>query len=104
MAYREDENNAIKLIGFKGRIWTIILMVGSCLAVILSMYMRNTSPSNKTIIGVQGRYMIPILAALPLFLQESYGKNKDNKVIVVMVALIVQIIAVLSVCRYMWND
>ena len=65
MSYSESDNMEGNIINEKGKIWIIFLAAGSCFAAILSMYMKNTSPSNKTIIGVQGRYIIPVLSVLP---------------------------------------
>lgn len=104
LSFTEDDGGAISLIGYKGRLWTTFLMAGSCFAIFLSMYMVNTMPSKKTIIGVQGRYMIPILIVLPLFLQGKQNMEKDKKTSIVMIALMVQILAILSVCRYIWNS
>lgn len=104
LSYVADDGDAVKLMGNGGRLWTIFLMAGSCFAVFLTMYLKNTIPSNKSIIGVQGRYMIPMLAVLPLFLQRKHAGNEHNKAGIVMLSLTIQVLAVLSVCMYIWSE
>lgn len=104
ISYVTDDGDAVKIIDNRGRLWTIFLMAGSCFAVFLTMYLKNTIPSNKSIIGVQGRYMIPILSVLPLFLQRKHACNEHNKANIVMLSLTIQVLAVLSVCMYIWSE
>lgn len=103
LSYVTDDGDAVKIMDNSGRLWTIFLVAGSCFAVFLTMYLKNTIPSNKSIIGVQGRYMIPIFAVLPLFLQRKHAGNEHNKASIVMLSLTIQVLAVLSVCMYIWS-
>lgn len=102
MSYSESDNMEGNIINEKGKIWIIFLAAGSCFAAILSMYMKNTSPSNKTIIGVQGRYIIPVLSVLPFFLQTKHLSSEVKKTNIVMLSLTIQILAVMGICAYIW--
>lgn len=104
-SYNINVGKVIKDINNKERLWVLFLMCGSCFAVFLSMYMRNTSPSNKLIIGVQGRYIIPLLALLPLFAcKKQLISRYYSKSIVVMLSFTIQILAILSICAYIWSE
>ena len=104
LSFIEDDSRAVSLIGYKGRLWTMFLMVGSCFAVFLSMYMENTMPSKKLIIGVQGRYMLPILIVLPFFLQGKQTGDNGKQAKIVMTSLMIQLVTILSICRTIWNS
>ena len=104
ISYVTDDGDAVKIIDNRGRLWTIFLMAGSCFAVFLTMYLKNTIPSNKSIIGVQGRYMIPVLSVLPLFLQRKHAGSEHNKAGIVMLSFTIQVLVILSVCMYIWSE
>ena len=105
ISYKADNNNKEEINLFIKNLWIIFLLLGSCFAIFLSMYVANTSPSNKTIIGVQGRYIIPLLALLPLFIRNKQLTNRSNKnTVVVMLSFTIQILAILSVCGYIWSE
>ena len=93
----------IKCLNIKSKMWIIFLTIGCCFAVFFSMYMKNTSPSEVYIIGVQGRYIMPLLGTLPFLLTGKSKKSETTKVNILMLSLTVQILAILSVCRYIWS-
>ena len=103
LAYKKDNGKGNYIIGTIERLWTLFLTVGCCLAVFLSMYFAYTQPDKKVIRGVQGRYMLPLLMVLPLFLRKKKQIDNGDKTEVIMLSLTIQILAVLSVCMQIWN-
>ena len=103
LAYNKDNGKGNYIIGTIERLWTLFLTVGCCLAVFLSMYFAYTQPDKKVIRGVQGRYMLPLLMVLPLFLRKKKQIDNGDKTEVIMLSLTIQILAVLSVCMQIWN-
>lgn len=102
LGYTEDGANAVRLIGLKGKTWTACMMAASMLAIFLSMYIFNTMPSIKLVSGVQGRYLIPVLMVIPLFLKDRNGCT-GKKEVIVMLSLLIQIVSVLDICRKVWG-
>lgn len=102
MSYLASDNMEENVIDARWRLWVLFLAVGSCFAAFLSMYMKNTSPSNKLIIGVQGRYLMPVLSILPFFLQGKRLGSKVKNTNIVMLSLTIQILAVMAICAYLW--
>lgn len=103
ISYKKDNGNEDYIIKIKGRLWTIFLTAGSCFAVFLSMYFAYTQPDIKVIRGVQGRYMLPLLMVLPLFLRKRNTDEQTENTGIVMSSLTIQILAILSVCMEIWN-
>lgn len=103
MAYRKDSGEEQHIIDMKGRLWTALLVVGSLFAVFLAMYFSYTETSIKVIRGVQGRYMLPLLITLPLFMKKEKHNHVHSKEGVVMLSHLIQVLAVLSVCMEIWN-
>lgn len=91
------------LVDLSGRLWIIFLVAGSCFAVFLSMYVAYTQPDDKVIRGVQGRYLLPLLMVLPLFLKKKQTDENAENTGLVMLSLSIQILAILSVCMQIWN-
>lgn len=84
------------------KVLTIVLMIGCCFAVFLSMYLKNTMPSVRSIIGVQGRYLLPLLSVLPCFFMKQEPKLDDQQLNILMLAVMIQTVALVSVCRVIW--
>ena len=100
---RRENGTGNHLVESLGRLWTIFLIAGSCFAVFLSMYFAYTQPDDKVIRGVQGRYLLPLLMVLPLFLRKKNQDNGTENTDLVMLSLTIQVLAILSVCMDIWN-
>ena len=101
IAYKKDGGQGEYIINLGGRLWGLFLIAGSTFAVFLAMYMYYTMPSSDVIGGVQGRYMLPMLITLPIFLKRrSVSREKEG---FIMLSHIIQVLAVLSVCMQIWN-
>lgn len=102
ISYKKDSGQGEYIAGLKGRLWVIFLMAGSLAAIFLAMYLGYTRASIKVVRGVQGRYMLPLLIALPMFLKK-YDRNLITKESVIMFSHVIQVLAILSVCMQIWN-
>ncbi len=102
-AYQKSNSENIKVLDKKSKQWVGFLAVVSFMGIMLSMYMRNSIPSDVYIIGVQGRYIIPLCAVLPFFLNGKHKKTETANVSMLMLSLTLQILAILSVCKYIWS-
>ena len=60
--------------------WGVILSCICVLVLWLSLYIWDTPYANETVIGVQGRYFIPLLPALYLAFKKGSGTNETNNV------------------------
>lgn len=103
ISYRKDNGEGSYIVNLKGRLWSIVMIAGSLFGVFLAMYLGYSDPRDKVIGGVQGRYMLPLLAVLPFFLRKSEGDNVREETGIVMLSLIVQIVAVLNIAMQIWN-
>lgn len=58
-------------LGFVAKCWVLILVLGSCALVLASMFLSWTPMTSDTILGVQGRYFLPLLPAVFLLLRSD---------------------------------
>lgn len=73
LARHEEETHPLKR-------WGIILS-GLCVLVIsLSLYIWQTPCANETVIGIQGRYFIPLLPALYAGMKKGQGASETDRV------------------------
>lgn len=97
LSFRMEEDGNEKVLSGCGRMIVSGLVLSSCLAVFLSMYVMNTPPGFQIIQGVQGRYLIPLLAALPFFFREKTGKNELQKERLILLSVTIQLLSLLSI-------
>ena len=58
-------------LGFASKCWVLLLVLGSCALVLASMFLSWTPMSSDSILGVQGRYFLPLLPAVFLLLRSD---------------------------------
>ncbi|MCQ2752046.1 MAG: DUF2142 domain-containing protein, partial [Coriobacteriales bacterium] len=74
----------------KTSIVLIVLFLLSALAVIYSMYLSHTFKSDPYILGVQGRYFLPILPMLLLAIRQipiKYPRNLNQSFVIIMLVI-----------------
>jgi Predicted membrane protein (DUF2142). len=98
----EDYNIIPDMDRFKRR-WAVLMMFGCWVAVLLTSYLEWTNPSRKTILGVQGRYFIPIFVVAIFLLQGKHRKKEDTDCNIVMLASFVNVMALMGICSEIWG-
>lgn len=81
---KEDEHQLIKC---SHKLWIFIVVVGAVLATEIGMFISWTPINNPVVVGVQGRYLLPILPALLLIVRNSNLtlKRDINKYIILAI-------------------
>lgn len=102
-SYRRDNGQGAAIAEFKGRLWILLMVVGSFFGVFLAMYLSYSDPRGKIVAGVQGRYMLPLLVVLPFFLRKGQHDNGRIWTGGVMLSLTAQILAILNIAMQVWN-
>lgn len=103
IAFSSEQSEIIPYIRNATRCWTALMAAGSFMSVLLSMYWASTNVSERTIQGVQGRYMLPILIILPVFLNRKGVNSNYRKLVILMMALMIQILSILNIGVQSWN-
>lgn len=103
MSFTYEDNIAIPDMNVFKKCWSLFMMLGSWLAVLLVSYLEWTNPSKKTILGVQGRYFIPILVIIIFMIQGKHKKKEYGEYSIVMLASMVNIMALMCVCSEVWS-
>ena len=83
--------------------WIFLVILGCCIAALLAFYITETNPSQKIIAGVQGRYFIPVLGCIVFFLQGGHRKNEYTDSSIVMLASMVNVMALMGICSEVWS-
>ena len=89
-------------IGKVEKTWTILIYLGTYLLIILAAYLSWTTVGAERVMGVQGRYFIPILA-LPLICfcnKDSYLKFRNIDVKLSIISVILNIVAITNVIEF----
>lgn len=79
--------------------WILLVVLAICALIFTSLYVQWTTVGKESILGIQGRYFLPILPLIMLLLgnclkvKTSYKKENINKVVAI-VMLIVQIFVI----------
>lgn len=84
---RKDETFTVD---FTQKAWILLCVIGSALLVMLSMFIAVTPNNCPVILGVQGRYFIPLFFPLYLVLRNKFviaNKNIDKYLAVALVAI-----------------
>lgn len=103
MAFAHENYSIIPNMDFVKRCWVVFMIFGTCFAVLLTFYLKVTDPSNKTLLGVQGRYFIPIFAAAVYLLRGGHKKNCDADCSIVMMASALNVMALMEICKMVWR-
>lgn len=81
---------------FLPKCWTLLLILGSCGLILASMFLSWTPLGSGTILGVQGRYFLPLLPALFLLLRSNavtVDARMDRHIVFVAGALNIVVLA-----------
>jgi len=81
---REEIHNRKNLYTNKLALLTLLALVIYTVGVYLSMYIFSTPPRTKVITGVQGRYLLPILPMLTLFITKHLVTLRERAYVAVM--------------------
>lgn len=84
------------------KIWSFLIYVGTYLLIILAAYLSWTTVGKDTVMGVQGRYFIPILA-LPLLClcnKNRYLKFKNVNIVVPTIYLVLNLITITNIAKF----
>lgn len=95
-----DENKVT--LNIKQKIWNIIIFLGTYTLIILAAYVSWTTVNSDKVMGVQGRYFLPIIV-LPLIClcdKERYIKFKNIKYILPTVCVGLNIIAIVDIAKF----
>ena len=95
-----DENKVT--LNIKQKIWNIIIFLGTYTLIILAAYVSWTTVNSDKVMGVQGRYFLPIII-LPLIClcdKERYIKFKNIKYILPTVCVGLNIIAIVDIAKF----
>lgn len=95
-----DENK--QSLNIKEKIWVIAIFIGTYGVIALGMYLIWTTVASTTISGIQGRYLLPILA-LPLVAMcgtDRYIKNKYLNIIIPILASGLNIMTIITVVKF----
>lgn len=84
------------------KIWMIFIMFGVYVLVILALYLIWTSVGLDEVLGVQGRYFIPILPLLLLCLckKDRYIKFKNVNLMLPIILTILNVIAISDIIEF----
>lgn len=85
------------------KIWAVLMMTGCWLAILLTFYLKETDPSRKLLIGVQGRYFIPTFACVVFLLRGGQKKHINLKSCLIMSTVLLHVVSLMSVCDAVWN-
>lgn len=98
----EDYQISSNMLGYK-RGWVLLMLFGCWFAILLTFYLRMTSPSQKILGGVQGRYFTPSFALSIFFLQGKHRKNENMRYNMVMMSMLINTLAIMNICMIIWN-
>lgn len=89
----------------KQKIWTLLIVIGTILLVFTALYIAWTEVGAGIVVGVQGRYFIPvaILIFLCLCMRENHVKIKNIKEIYYILFCIINFCAINSVIEFFIN-
>lgn len=86
----------------KEKIWSLLVFAGVYILIILAAYLSWTTVGIDTVMGVQGRYFLPI-CALPLLCvcnKEKYLKFKNINIILPIICVILNFITIIDIIKF----
>ena len=95
------EENKVTL-NIKQKIWNIIIFLGTYILIILAAYVSWTTVNLDKVMGVQGRYFLPIII-LPLLClcdKDRYIKFKNIKYVLPTICVGLNIIAIVDIAKF----
>lgn len=95
------EKNEVSF-NWKQRLWAMLISIGIILLVFVAMYLSWTVVGGAIVVGVQGRYFIPvaILILLCLCLKNNYLKIRHIRTVFMLFMVIANIIALNSIINF----
>lgn len=102
ISFVHEDYNIIAGTNQMKRCWAMLMICGCWVAAMLACYLDLTGTEYKSIFGVQGRYFIPSFAGVVLLLQGKHSRNDDADCSIVMIAAVVNVMALLGVIRVVW--
>ena len=103
LSFACEDNNTISSMNYIRCAWTIIMLLGCWFAILLPFYLNMTDPSKKTILGVQGRYFIPTFPIMVFLFNGKHIKKENVECNVVMLASLVNVMTLMSICSEVWS-
>ena len=84
------------------KIWGVLIYVGTYLLIIFAAYLSWTTVGKDTVMGVQGRYFIPVIALPMLCLcsKERYLKFNNIKLIMPVIYLVLNVITIIDIAKF----
>lgn len=84
------------------KIWGLLIYIGTYLLIILAAYLSWTTVGKDTVMGVQGRYFIPVMALPMLCLcnKERYLKFNNIKLIMPIIYLVLNVITIIDIAKF----
>ena len=84
------------------KIWGLLIYIGTYLLIIFAAYLSWTTVGKDTVMGVQGRYFIPVMALPMLCLcnKERYLKFNNIKLIMPIIYLVLNVITIMDIAKF----